>query len=273
MKFIALILVFSLSSCDPKPADERSPNAVQFDLDCVPDQPSNIVGGKIVNLNDSDSKKVVLLLVRRNNVVTSCTGVPISDRIILTAAHCINTADPNNIQVIFHTDMNCSSGYTRENLISSKSYILHPDFDGSLNSKADIALILLSERIPANYQISQLYTEGENLTSDEVLMIGYGITDELSKDSLVLRKTKKSFKNNSYLKRPLIVFSQDDVNGGFCRGDSGAPSFVQTSGLQKIIGINSVNIGKDAFTECHTASASMYIPDFSDWVKSAANQF
>ncbi len=252
---------------------DRSPNATAFNIDCRAHNSPKIVSGTSVDKNDHDAKKVVLLLALRNSTVTSCTGVPISDRIILTAAHCVNAAQPTDIQAIFHPDMNCSSGYSPDDTISSVSYMIHPKFDGTLQSEGDIALIYLSEKIPSNYIIGQLYDENENITSDEVLMLGYGITSEQAKDSLVLRKTKKSFKNNAYLKSPLIVFSQDDATGGFCRGDSGAPSFVNVSGTEKIIGINSVNIGKDPNTECHTASASMYIPAFKSWIHTSINLF
>lgn len=273
MKHYALLFLLSLVSCTPGKVDDRGPSSENLNLDCRADSSASIVNGTVVSMSENDAQTVVMLMVHRNDKVTSCTGVPISEKVILTAAHCVDTAAANDIAAIFYTDMDCASGYSQNNSVTAESYVLHPDFKRDFQSQGDLALIQLSQPIPANYKIASLLEGADKITHDEVVMLGYGITHEQAKDSLRLRKTTKSLKDHSYIKGPLIMFSQDDAKGGFCRGDSGGPAFVEVFGAKKIIGINSVNIGKDPNTECRTASASMYIPVFSDWIKTELNKF
>lgn len=228
---------------------------------------STIVNGRPVKIDEALSKDAVLLITERNGKTSFCTGVPISSRTILTAAHCVNKAEPSAIQVIFHIDSKCELGGLQEKIIRSVSYTVHEDFDGSPRSHADLAMVRLSKGIPGEYPVATFYDGSAKLSSDDVQMLGYGITDESKQDGLVLRTTSKSFKADTYLKGPMLLFNQKNETGGFCRGDSGAPVYVFVGGVKKVIGINSMNIGLEKNRECHTVSVAMYVPHFSGWIK------
>jgi secreted trypsin-like serine protease len=107
-------------------------------------------------------------------------------------------------------------------------------------------------------------------TNDDVLLIGYGITSENKKDSMQLRRTTKSFKNDIHVKESFLGIDQKTKTGGFCRGDSGAPVFVNVHSVKKLYGINSFTVGVEENKECHTASVAMLVPYFSTWIQTNA---
>lgn len=264
---LLLLLSLFVGGCAALAPKVKGFNAKGDGLDCRTDFRGRIVNGRTVQIEEAISKEAVLLITQRNGASSSCTGVPVAPRLILTAAHCVKGANPTSVTAVFHTDMKCATGYTREKTISSVTYSIHQDYDGTPQGKADLALVKLSAPIPANYPVATVYDGKTKLSSDEVLMLGYGITDETLRDSLILRTTTKSFHKDAYVKDQLLLFKQDNKTGGFCRGDSGAPIYVTCGGVKKIVGINSFNIGKSKDKECHTASAAMYMPYFNQWIQ------
>ena len=70
---------------------------------------SGIVNGTSVTAQDPDSKRAVLLIIHRGKIVTSCTGTPISDRVILTAGHCLKDVKKGDVDVVFNSDISCSA--------------------------------------------------------------------------------------------------------------------------------------------------------------------
>jgi secreted trypsin-like serine protease len=257
------LVLFCLASCALAPK-VRKIASDPYGLDC---KGSQILGGRSVLVGEAISKDAVLLLIRRGQKTSSCTGVPVSPRLILTAAHCVQSAPQDGITAIFHTDMKCASGYTAAKTIGSAAYVTHSDYDGTPQAMADLALVKLTNTIPADYPIPTFYDGKSEITSDEVMLLGFGITDETKHDNLELRTTTKSFSKDATIKKQIIGFRQDTKGGGFCRGDSGAPIYVNCGGVKKVIGINSFNIGTSKNNECHTASAGMYVPYFSSWIK------
>lgn len=235
--------------------------------DCLPDTTNGIVNGSSVGTQDPDSKRAVLLVIRRGETYTSCTGAAISDRVILTAGHCVKGADKNNITAIFHPQTTCSSGYDASKSIPSVDVLVHKDYKGDQRAKFDLAMVKLGSPIPSAYLPQALYDGKSPLSSDDVLMIGYGVTSEGNHDSMHLRKTMKSFKTEVAVKDQNIGFDQRTASGGVCTGDSGGPVYVQVGGQYQIIAINSIVMGKDNETACHNMSMAMYMPFFADWIQ------
>ncbi len=223
------------------------------------DESLEIVNGQDVKPANQIYKYAVLLTVVRNGKTTSCTAVPITHSILLTAAHCVHGVNPSAVKVIFDSTQ-----------VNAQAMRVHAEFDGSPQSKADLALIKLRDQLAFGYKPMSLYDGLSARDTDDLVMLGFGITDEKKSDALTLRTTSKSYKNDVYIKDGLIGFNQKNKTGGFCRGDSGAPIFV-TSGKQvKLIGINSFTVGTEPDRECHTASFAMYIPHFRSWILSQA---
>jgi len=230
---------------------------------------SEIVNGSTVAIQDPDSKRAVLLIIRSGDTIKGCTGSVISNRIILTAAHCVEGANKDAINVVFHPDMSCQSGYNTSKTISSVDYIKHENYSTEVSGENDLALIKLASPVPGNYHPQALFDGKSTPSSDDVLMIGYGVTDSDKEDSLTLRKVTKSYLKNTVISGQGITFVQ--LTSGVCSGDSGGPLYVQVNGQYKIIGVNSIVMGPE-YAPCRYLSQGMYIPHFTDWIEKNINQ-
>lgn len=226
-----------------------------------------IIGGQEVGFGDPDQKLVTMLKIRRNDHESICTGTLLSDRVILTAAHCVEGVSPGNISARFTTTSGCPVNHVREASISVIRTVAHKNFDGSPQSLADLALLYLEDEAPPEQRRIPILGRNEKPAEDRILLVGFGITGEKNKDSQVLRRVYKSLsKDVTYRERALIV-NQLGGRGGFCRGDSGAPIIAEVWGEPRIIGVNSANIGIKPDTECQTLSLAINVVEFSDWIQ------
>ncbi len=263
-------LTFALTACtSSKEITETEQPQITKILNCQDkDSSHGIINGSSVNLLDPDSKRAVLLIIKKGSEAFSCTGVPVSDRIILTAAHCVKDVSKTEITVVFYPEMTCASGYNISKTIRSVNTVIHKDYDGTAQANADLALVKLASTIPNEYSVASLYDGKSALDNDKVLMIGYGVSQESLNDSLHLRKTIKSYRYDSLVRDQNISFIQSGASGGVCSGDSGGPIYVESKGEYKLIAVNSIVSGKNIETACHEASIAMYTPYFTEWIQS-----
>lgn len=264
---LSLGLALSLIACSEK-VSKISDTPLNMDayLECHGSK-NGIVSGKMVDVNDPDTKYAVLLVIREGNSLKTCTGSVIAKNVILTAGHCARGAEKNQIYAVFHPDMMCASGYNSRMKIQSDDILVHKDYKGDSSAKSDLALVKLSAPVPADYPVIDLYDGKSPLSSDNLLMVGYGITSESARDSRFLRKVNKSAKLDSMVDGPNIAFDQRDGRGGVCSGDSGGPIYAKVGNQYKVIGVNSVVAGPKEETVCHNFSIAMYMPSFADWVQ------
>lgn len=231
---------------------------------------SQIFNGTDVKAKDPLAQRAVLLLMNKKGKITSCTATPITETLLLTAAHCVFGVDSAKITAVFTHDATVhiqDGGGTR---IAAQRQLIHENYDGTPQSKADLALVKLQNKIPKGYEPVGLYNGKDLLSEDTLTMLGYGVSDEQKTDSLVLRTTQKSYASDVYIKDGLIGFNQRNSTGGFCRGDSGAPIYVKTHNTLKVIGINSFVASTEPNRECRMASFAMYTPYFRSWILSNA---
>lgn len=207
-----------------------------------------------------------MIRARRGNSDAICTGSLLSNRIVLTAAHCVDGLTPADIEVRLTTTEGCPVMQQQMIDILADKISVHEDFDGSPESYSDLALIRLKTSAPHDVTRLPIVTDVQPPTSDRVVLLGFGITDEHSKDSQILRRIHKSIAGDLSFKEKIIAINQQSGSGGFCRGDSGAPIIAEIWGEPYVLGVNSATVGLKPESECHTMSIAMSAPYFSSWI-------
>jgi secreted trypsin-like serine protease len=186
---------------------------------------SAILGGQKVSYDEFPSGSVVRLAERDNT--TFCTGVFITPKHILTAAHCKKN---------YWSDTLVSFDGTSSNTLDIEKFISHPDFVSGKDMTPDLAVIVLRQPIRGVKTVELATMEIESFGSQKIHLMGFGITTKRKEDS-VGSKLRHTFKNSFESENNLLVVNQKDFSG-ICSGDSGGPGIVEVNGKNYVLGIN-----------------------------------
>jgi MYXO-CTERM domain-containing protein len=214
---------------------------------------SPVIKGK----NSDTSQDAVVLLVHFDGSpnVGACTGTLLSDRVILTARHCV--ADTDESAACDVTGKPLAQGVVRGNHPASTLYAFvgpnRPDFnsgnvspdgqglkildDGGTNlCNHDIALVILQKPIP-NAKIAQIRLDSPILQSDILTAIGWGVTEKTDMPTIRQQRSGIGITGigpdmQSGLPLPPNEFQ---VGESICSGDSGGPALAQTGAIVGIV--------------------------------------
>ncbi len=294
-RFFGLILVlFFVSSCleldtkenlgglPPAPVPELKPPADTSNKPegCVPADDVNtasIIGGHRIYPNDVDAKAALFIIaVAPNEEGKSqsqiCTATPISDRVLITAAHCVK--DAISVTAYFHTDFTCESGF-RANThgVNVLKYAVHPKYDHDKidSSNPDVALILLDERIFSGYPIYPLFSKKVASAADfnsDLYLYGYGVIkyeedhSKAKSSAGILRNVVIDYSNLSVEEKSVKI--ANNGKQGVCSGDSGGSGLILVDGRYQILVINSYGKGSQN-DPCSGTGSLILVEPYLDW--------
>ncbi|WII72472.1 trypsin-like serine protease [Bdellovibrio sp. 22V] len=244
-----------------------------------------IVGGRETTRDNILSKYVVLIV--DNPTKKNCTGLLISKRMILTAAHCVGTK-AEDLSLAFGLNP-LSGNYTlrkADKIFASKQY----DKNSSQN-RHDLGLILIKGTAPEGYLPLLLPDEKFPLLKGLAFTaVGYGRTSGKStpqndiQGSGVLRHVELKIDS---LNSDETQFFVDQRSGkGICNGDSGGPALMRYMERDYVVGIASavswsvpdeISAGKrNQYIQnkdvCAEKSIYMNVKKFRSWIDTHSKQ-
>ncbi|KAL1377192.1 hypothetical protein pipiens_016439 [Culex pipiens pipiens] len=223
-----------------------------------------------------------------NRYQSPCSGVLISDRYVLTAAHCIESV-PSSWKLVhvlvakwgpdecvtIEEDRVCSQRYEIEQTI------VHSSFDkDSISLPNDIALLKLKEAVQYGKYIRPVCLPLERsirslpVDKEEFTVVGWGQTDDGTKSKQLMQVvlTGKPIQDcrRVFNPRKLSITDMQLCVGGeegkdSCRGDSGGPLMRQVRGVWYLVGV--VSFGE---LQCgHKDHPSVYtnVAEYVDWIE------
>lgn len=168
-----------------------------------------------------------------------CGGVILSEKIIATAAHCINIGIPHYVVVGDHNSRSPNDEYERR--FPVESFRSHPKFN-IITFQNDVAIIRLTEEISYNTRIQAICLpppgagimkepQSRKSATGGCYVTGWGKTNGKEKiGSEMLQEVKMTIHDDLYcLKKygyrfdPQTMICAGDGKTDACKGDSGGP--------------------------------------------------
>jgi hypothetical protein len=228
-----------------------------------------IVGGGVPSA-EGVGRAVVTIVGSRGNF---CSGALIADRLVLTAAHCVQPGSTYKI-VEYGTDK-------QPQLRDVKTVAIHPSFDMQAmlahRATADVALLQLEAPLkgknPAPLGIPQLtMTVGSRFT---IAGIGVTIRGEGESAGTVRAASLVATGRPGTLQIRLVdpVGQGARAGLGACTGDSGAPVFEDRPNGPVIIGVVSWSTGPNGSAGCGGLTGVTPLTLYRDWIVQTARQW
>ncbi len=174
-----------------------------------------IVNGAVCNFNDTP---IVPIDFRGNQY---CTGNVIAEKVILTAAHCVEGISCEQLSVTNGT------GIRR----AVSGCVMHPKYrNGEEN---DIAILYLEDSIQTN--IIQILTQNDLQRGESAVFAGFGASETYQYRQL--RGTQNTLTRVEDDGIDVVYNSQDITKGNTCYGDSGGPLAVWRDSQWVLAGI------------------------------------
>lgn len=240
------------------------------------DTTPRIVGGNVAAENAYPfMARIYFFNASQNSFAPGCGGSIISERWILSAAHCfVNntgaTTPADDLRIVI--GLNDLSNVPDNNIFRISRVVVHPNYQGNSN---DIALLEMSS--PTNIPPIQIPSRSSNipLNNEVVTVAGWGAISEGGQQSSELKEVDLATVSNAeclpFYPRAfdgnVMVCARGNINGGedSCQGDSGGPLFQERRGILVQTGI--VSFGEGCARQ-RIPGVYARTTAFADWISS-----
>jgi hypothetical protein len=206
-----------------------------------------------------------------------CTGVVISEQLVLTAAHCFEGLGASSAAVYFPF----ATEGERSALVQGLE--IHPSYDPRLPTDptnvippSDLALLRLDRSIPAGYKPALVSEFDATKASNQglparFLVSGYGVTfSRNNRDGGKLRSATINLQQTDPKRYVIETFGGTrSAPVGGCAGDSGAPLMELGQPAGRVLGV--LSTGGEIAGRCVGTNSFTDLRYYSAWLRSTAS--
>jgi hypothetical protein len=210
---------------------------------------------------------LVMVLNRGVDRAGFCTGVVLSPRVILTAAHCVVATD--NMRVYYRGPG--GEPVLREIAATAVHPLFHPDAPAKRIVSIDLALIETSAPLDGRFSPAPLDESGVMAIGGALTIFGYGVAHEGDgKTAGTLRAAKLTARapQSSIL---LWAEDPDHAGAGACTGDSGGPIVSVASG--KVVAITAWSAGDGHSRRCGALTQGPLVAPQAGWIEAVMRRW
>ncbi len=178
-----------------------------------------------------------------------CTGTLIAERLVVTAAHCLEDGPPES--VYFGSEPG-RGGVS----VGVQSVAYHPDYEESDGYVGDIGVVVLSEAPSGIEPVPLSPRNADDLNGAVVLYVGYGDTQGTGGEGF----KKKASGRITDLYDDVIEVQPED--GSACYGDSGGGVYHEDQGVLTVVGVVSFGYTDDCMDLGGNTRTDIYV----DWI-------
>jgi len=238
----------------------------------IPNRSNRIVGGVETEVNEYPWQ---VALVSPNGRSPFCGGTLISDRHVMTAAHCTvgQAANPSGMRVLLGEHKTDDANQIKVEVASIND---DPQYDTS-NLRNDFSILTLKEPVTFTKAISPICLPSDtskDYAGQVATVSGWGTLSSGGNQPTVLMEVDVTVTTNTFCKSVYGAGITDinicamDSGKDSCQGDSGGPLIIQENGRYALIGVVSYGYG---CASPNIPGVYARITTRKDWVTSIAS--
>lgn len=242
---------------------------------------AKIIAGEESVKEDSWTKSVAAIVLKRDGKEIFCSGTILEKNMILTSAHCVENFVPQEISVVFGTNANEAMVNQSSMVFPADTIRINPAYrEGNakdLIANFDLAIIKIRGEIPEGYKpLARIQTlensEFHIWPGQEVRLVGYGVNSfnkvkdgSSASGAGILRFIDKVIAADGKREAWTGIFGNNKQ--GACWADMGGPAMINYRGNWLLWGVISApRAGKNGAPTCQHGVYATKVAHWDDWI-------